>query len=719
MTFLSSAMLPALGALAVPIIIHLWQQRRVREVPFSTLRFLRVVAAKTTRSAKLEHLLLLLLRGTIIALVALAAARPVVSNVGEALFGGKAPRVVALVIDESLSMGYKVGEQTRLQTAVEQARLVMDSLKPGDAVAVIGASDHSRVLIAEPTVDLAAARKALDGIRQGEGSTDFAGPLKDAAKALSKVSRGIRQVYLFTDGQASGWQFDPALVFGEEWKKNDVRLLVVRTDGSKGANAAIAGIQFETPFASAGAVLRGVATVANYSELPLQDLLEIRVGEERLVQRSVDAPPGGRVSVPFEFQVPLGTSGRSVRGVASLAGDGLPGDDRHYFSLPLAQVPKILLVETGGGPERDRAGFFLRKALAAGNAQAPVKTVSPAELDGLNVDSYSAVFLLGLPSLSDRASVRLERYMDSGGTVAVFVGDAFRSELWERVDWLPGTPRGVKDLPAERQPSLMLEPQHPLFASWDVATPFPSVSQKRVLHWEPRKGARALISIGQGIPYMMYASRGSGHVVVVNTSADLAWGGFPISPAFLPVVYEVGRLSVARAGKLKPVRIGEPVPLPVGLNRDSKVSLRLPSGDVLPVGAGGLLLEEAERSGFYEVSTSEDGVIAEFSVNVDGAEGNMTVESPEELHKRVPHEMVTGLDELRQWLEASRGLVPVWPLLLVLAVVMFVIETVYSNLLARNRAQGEAEHVSTGRLNRRRFGQRRQADAAVVEGGAV
>ena len=80
MTFLTTPMLWALSALAVPILIHLWQKRRVVEVPFSTLRFLKVVAARTSRSAKVEHLLLLLMRGGIVALVALAAARPVASQ---------------------------------------------------------------------------------------------------------------------------------------------------------------------------------------------------------------------------------------------------------------------------------------------------------------------------------------------------------------------------------------------------------------------------------------------------------------------------------------------------------------------------------------------------------------------------------------------------------------------------------------------------------------
>jgi hypothetical protein len=100
---------------------------------------------------------------------------------------------------------------------------------------------------------------------------------------------------------------------------------------------------------------------------------------------------------------------------------------------------------------------------------------------------------------------------------------------------------------------------------------------------------------------------------------------------------------------------------------------------------------------------------------VDGAEGDLNSESPEALEKRLPHTGLTGMEELQGWLERSRGVAPLWPLLLVLAAVLFGVECVYSNLLARNRGQGAEGAIRTGRLTKRRFGQGR---GAVSEGVA-
>ena len=164
MTFLTPGLIYGLALLAVPILIHLWQRKKVVQMPFSTLRFLKIVAARTSRSSTIENLLLLLLRCLIIALVAMAAARPVVSTEATKLLGGNVPRSIALIIDQSMSMGYKSGDETRLQLARHQAQAVVDDLKPGDEVAVFAVSDRARPVIPEATVDHDAVRKGIESV---------------------------------------------------------------------------------------------------------------------------------------------------------------------------------------------------------------------------------------------------------------------------------------------------------------------------------------------------------------------------------------------------------------------------------------------------------------------------------------------------------------------------------------------------------------------------
>jgi hypothetical protein len=140
----------------------------------------------------------------------------------------------------------------------------------------------------------------------------------------------------------------------------------------------------------------------------------------------------------------------------------------------------------------------------------------------------------------------------------------------------------------------------------------------------------------------------------------------------------------------------------------------MPSSETALAAIGSPLLDQAPQSGIYDVKNQQDEVVHRFAVNVDGTEGDLRISDPEQLLHRIAHEDLNGSDELAQWLATSRGASPLWPLILVLAVLIFMIETVYSNVLALRRAEGDEGQIMTGRLNRRRFGQRQAGQSAVA-----
>ncbi|MBM3892579.1 MAG: VWA domain-containing protein, partial [Verrucomicrobia bacterium] len=344
MDFLSPLFFWGMFAVAAPVIIHLLQRKRVVIIPFSTLRFLKQIAAKTTRRSRIENLLLLLMRCAIFALIIFAATKPIMSARTAQFLGANVPRTVVLLVDNSLSMSYRAGDQTRLEAAKRQASVILDDLKPDDDIAIIAAHDRAQGVIAEPTVDHALARKALASVQATEARTDFAPALREARRILTRSTKTIKQVYLLTDNQESGWSFEPRTVFDDSWKQSDIKFVIIRTDNLAAVNSAVKQVTFRSPFVTSGGQVRGVATVENFSTAPLHDLLEIKIGEERVAQRPVDADPGSTVEVPFEFIANV-APGRAVQGVAKLQGDNLPGDDRSFFSLPVYQPPRVLVVE--------------------------------------------------------------------------------------------------------------------------------------------------------------------------------------------------------------------------------------------------------------------------------------------------------------------------------------------------------------------------------------
>ena len=91
---------------ALPVILHLFMRQTPKHVVFPALRLIRERQKRSRKRLRIKNWLLLLARAALIALMALALARP--SLVTQATLGAEeVPTALGLVFDTSLSMGYK------------------------------------------------------------------------------------------------------------------------------------------------------------------------------------------------------------------------------------------------------------------------------------------------------------------------------------------------------------------------------------------------------------------------------------------------------------------------------------------------------------------------------------------------------------------------------------------------------------------------------------
>ena len=160
MNFLNPLMLAGLGAISVPVIIHMLNRHRVRRVTWAAMRFLHISVARNQRRLNIEDWLLLALRCLLLALLALALARPAFHG-SAAINRGRTAVTGLILLDNSYSMGLTDGTQSRFDRARKYAETIIDSLPATSQTAVWLASDVVRGLIPEPTRDLNLARKIL------------------------------------------------------------------------------------------------------------------------------------------------------------------------------------------------------------------------------------------------------------------------------------------------------------------------------------------------------------------------------------------------------------------------------------------------------------------------------------------------------------------------------------------------------------------------------
>src|SRR4051812_47837516 len=106
MHFLFPTMLLEALGISVPIAIHLLNRYRFKEVEWGAMELLRRAVVVRSRRIELEDLLLLILRCLVIALVALAMARPVLAPSGGAWLGRNADVGAVIALDASFSMDH-------------------------------------------------------------------------------------------------------------------------------------------------------------------------------------------------------------------------------------------------------------------------------------------------------------------------------------------------------------------------------------------------------------------------------------------------------------------------------------------------------------------------------------------------------------------------------------------------------------------------------------
>ncbi|MEZ4547127.1 MAG: BatA and WFA domain-containing protein [Thermodesulfobacteriota bacterium] len=202
-SFLSPYFLIGLAALALPVIAHLISRKSGAVKKFPAITFLLASRGDSAVRSRLKDMLLLLLRALVIALLVLVFARPSLFSFAPA--GVEGPRSIAVVVDNSFSMGWG----GRFDKAVKMARDTISSLPDGSfaIVAPLVAKPGERL---SPSSDMAGLRQEAGEIKLSATYADNEKRLADVYAALSDSPPEKKEVMFLTDMQKNGWRETPA-----------------------------------------------------------------------------------------------------------------------------------------------------------------------------------------------------------------------------------------------------------------------------------------------------------------------------------------------------------------------------------------------------------------------------------------------------------------------------------------------------------------------------
>ncbi|HKI19259.1 MAG TPA: BatA domain-containing protein, partial [Isosphaeraceae bacterium] len=563
MTFAAPLFLLAALAGVVPVVLHLIHRRKAKEVPFSTLRFLKISVQRTRRRKYIEDMALLILRVAVLLLIALGLARPAISSLS-ALWGGGRSAAVAIVLDNSASMATIDSGHPRFETARQAAQQVIARLREGDLVALLPTGgprqgELGRLYRAHETV-----RQALDECKPSFERADLAAKIQQARGLLKEADAPSKEIYVFTDNQTLSWEGLTERIdedkAGNRQSAVAAPVIVVNVAREPAPNVALQTIALDSPAPVAGAPFQATVEVLNTATVPQQKHLELVVDDIReAVSPTLNIAPGASVKQEFRFTFDRAGAHRGL--VRLTEEDGSPMDNKLYFAVTVDQQIPVAIIKPRLDlvPEADDA-FYLERALApAGPAVGAfqVTTLAPESLATAKLVAQAVVFCVNLPAPPPPAAEKLWEYVKGGGHLVWICGRNVQPMAYNTMnalaqgELLPATlddmrqplPGGVeswhigfldKDNPALGP---LTEPAS-LYQSVLVYKYFP-------LKWSTLAAPRVLAKLDDGQALLTERTVGQGAVLFLGTAVHVDWTNLPLKPLFLPMV---ARLTFHLAG---------------------------------------------------------------------------------------------------------------------------------------------------------------------------
>lgn len=165
MNFLYPGFLFALFAVAIPIIIHLFNFRKFKKVYFSNVAFLKEIKEQNSSREKLKNLLILCCRILAIVFLVFAFARPFLPSASK--IDQNKGNSVSIYIDNSYSMDAVNKEGSLLDEAKRKAKEVIKAFQINDRFQVLTndfEGKHQRLVNADE------ALQAIDEIKISSAS---------------------------------------------------------------------------------------------------------------------------------------------------------------------------------------------------------------------------------------------------------------------------------------------------------------------------------------------------------------------------------------------------------------------------------------------------------------------------------------------------------------------------------------------------------------------
>ena len=674
MTFLSPSVFWLLGAISIPIAIHLLNLLRLNKVEFSSIQYIKKLKTSSIRKIKIKKLILLLLRILIITCLVMMMAQPVTQGFMPGWISAEQDSKLVILIDNSASMSSQNGEKSYLE---QSKNLAMAT------VSYFGAKTNITISQTCPPKVVFSGIKNDEELRNSLKSIKTTASHDNLWKTISDnllendFTEPIKECVVFSDMMhLPDSSFLKRINDFNKWKFYFVKPEPVKN------NIGVLNVSLANRIKSLGQLIKLDTRVKNSGKDSKFNVpLELLFNEQRVGQ--VVSQFESQKEKEFLFQAYPIEAG-VLEGKIILPKDDYQFDNSWYLSMPIMDEIRCSII---GSDTKEIAMLeMILRSIDPSNEFLKIDTRIQPNISRLFLDDIDVVLIHNPTAMSNESIKDLDQFLKEGGGVLWFQGNKINSqydpELFSTIGFpdseiLVKSGQGVfeTDMPYERSDIIQD------IKVRDISKELPEVFQYvKVI---PNSEHKVHLVLNNNDPFLMEFHRGSGTVFYFSSLLDLEWNDLPIRGVVVPLLYKLIILSGTDEINTSAVLINEHKWISI---EESKLTNKWEV--VSPSGVTEMIVPEYDKEGIMITGTNELGIYQVYSNGENFTSFPTRLHYKEYIQKHIQQSDVEGIfgSENIRWLKIEDNFAKIfaetrhgkslWKFFLIAAIILLLIETV-------------------------------------------
>ncbi len=645
MQFVNPLYLFGLLAIAVPVIIHLFNFRRFRRVYFTNVRFLQELKQQTQKQSQLRQLLILAMRVLAISALVIAFAQPYIP------FSDQQPKIasrneVSIFVDNSFSMEATSTSGTLLDESKQKAREIASAYKSTDLFQLL-TSDfegrHQRLVTRDEFLTM------LDEVKTSPAVHSFSEIVHRQYDLLKNETSARRSSYIISDFQKSSYSNINIL------QDSSIKTFLVPIKSANSANLYIDSCWFDQPTQQSGKTSLLTARVWNKSENDLEKIpLKLLINNQQKSIASIDIKAGMSTNVELPFTV---HQAGPQHGMLQVTDYPVTYDDKFYFSFDVLSSINVLAIN-GGNENR-----FLN-ALFGQDSTVRLTNMNEKSIDYGRLLLFDLIILNEIPSVSTGLAEEIKRYVSNGGTILVLPAanadlvsynsflSSIKAPTFQHIDTV-----ATKVIRISEESYLFRDVFERQLGKHGIAvnTELPKVSKYYPIVLSSAMLTVPLMGMLNEREFLTLTNSGMGQVIQFTVPLNPSFSNFPLQALFVPVLYNIALISHPShnlynfIGDNKPILIG--TAFPVG-DKIYKIKLLNADFEMIPqINTAGnrvnvFVGNQIPMAGNFEL-VNDKNVITSLAFNYNRGESDLSCNSIGDLQSIIDKSHLTSFSILK------------------------------------------------------------------------